>query len=125
MKITEYPVVWQLRVFGDYMDRSMDSLPDFRVAFEADAWQRRVLNGIDQNKSLLVVCQPPACLISFYHMTCLLIALHFAPTSAGKTFISYYAMEMVLREFDNRGSGLYRSNEGPRSTDSNSSVRAI
>jgi hypothetical protein len=58
MKITEHPAVWQLRLFGDYMDRSMDSLPDPRVTFEADAWQRRVLDGIDQNKSLLVVGKP-------------------------------------------------------------------
>ena len=55
MAITEHPVVWQLRLFGDYMDRSMDSSPDARVGFEPDAWQRRVLDGIDQNKSLLVV----------------------------------------------------------------------
>jgi len=33
----------------------MDSSPDRRVSFEPDAWQRRVLDGIDQNKSLLVV----------------------------------------------------------------------
>jgi hypothetical protein len=59
MTITEHPVVWQLRLFGDYMDRSMDSLPDSRVSFEADAWQRRVLDGIDQNKSMLVVGKTP------------------------------------------------------------------
>ncbi|KAF8878473.1 hypothetical protein CPB84DRAFT_1966141 [Gymnopilus junonius] len=78
MAIQEHPVIWQLRVFGEYMDRSMDSAPDTRVSFEPDAWQRKVLDGIDKNKSLLVV----------------------APTSAGKTFISYYAMEKVLRESD-------------------------
>ncbi|KAF8155693.1 hypothetical protein B0H34DRAFT_506081 [Crassisporium funariophilum] len=78
MAIDEPPVVWQLRLFGEYMDRSMDSSPDCRVTFEPDAWQRRVLDCIDQNHSLLVV----------------------APTSAGKTFISYYAMEKLLRESD-------------------------
>ncbi|KIM41415.1 hypothetical protein M413DRAFT_27773 [Hebeloma cylindrosporum] len=78
MAITEHPIVWQLLFFGQFMDRSMDSSPDRRVSFEPDAWQRRVLDGINQNKSLLVV----------------------APTSAGKTFISYYAMEKVLRESD-------------------------
>jgi len=97
MKITEHPVVWQLRLFGDYMDRSMDSLPDPRVAFEADAWQRRVLDGIDQNKSLLVVGKPRPALFPF--IVCLL-KIYLAPTSAGKTFISYYAMEKVLRESD-------------------------
>ncbi|VDC05091.1 unnamed protein product [Peniophora sp. CBMAI 1063] len=79
MHITEEPVVWQLRLFGEYMDRSMDSQPDPRVSFQPDAWQRRVLDCIDrENCSLLVV----------------------APTSAGKTFISFYAMEKLLRESD-------------------------
>ena len=68
MKIMEHPVVWQLRFFGDYMDRSMDSLPDPRVSFEADAWQRRVLDGIDQNKSLLVVANPLPYFLSSYDM---------------------------------------------------------
>lgn len=57
MSITEHPVVWQLRLFGDYMDRSMDGSPDKRVSFEPDAWQKKVLDGIDNNKSLLVVGQ--------------------------------------------------------------------
>ncbi|KAF8069236.1 hypothetical protein FPV67DRAFT_1415532 [Lyophyllum atratum] len=78
MHITEHPVVWQLRLFGEYMDRSMESSPDSRVSFEPDAWQREVLDCIDANNSLLVV----------------------APTSAGKTFISFYAMEKVLRGSD-------------------------
>lgn len=55
MAIVEDPIIWQLRLFGDYMDRSMDSAPDTRVSFEPDAWQRRVLDGIDKNKSLLVI----------------------------------------------------------------------
>lgn len=78
LRITEHPIVWQLRLFGEYMDRSMDSAPDPRVQFKPDAWQREVLDCIDTNHSLLVV----------------------APTSAGKTFISYYAMEKVLRDSD-------------------------
>ncbi|KAI9567890.1 hypothetical protein HD554DRAFT_2314563 [Boletus coccyginus] len=78
MRVKEHPVEWQLRVFGEYMDRSMDSQVDPRVSFKPDAWQRQVLDAIDDNKSLLVV----------------------APTSAGKTFISYYAMEKVLRGSD-------------------------
>ncbi|KAI0048817.1 P-loop containing nucleoside triphosphate hydrolase protein [Auriscalpium vulgare] len=80
MHIVENPVTWQLRLFGEYMDRSMDSQPDSRVAFQPDGWQRRVLDCLDRPKcSVLVV----------------------APTSAGKTFISFYAMEKVLRESDN------------------------
>ncbi|KAL0960256.1 hypothetical protein HGRIS_011887 [Hohenbuehelia grisea] len=75
---SEDPTTWQLRLFGEYMDRSMDSAPDHRVNFAPDAWQRRVLDCVDRNESILVV----------------------APTSAGKTFISFYAMEKVLRESD-------------------------
>ncbi|KAG1823796.1 uncharacterized protein BJ212DRAFT_703338 [Suillus subaureus] len=78
MRVQEHPIVWQLRLFGEFMDRSMDSQADARVTFKPDAWQREVLDAIDQNMSLLVV----------------------APTSAGKTFISYYAMEEVLRGSD-------------------------
>lgn len=79
MAIKEDPVIWQLRVFGEYMDRSMDSAPDPRVSFQPDAWQREVLDCLDQPKSSLLVV---------------------APTSAGKTFISFYAMEKILRESD-------------------------
>lgn len=56
---------FQLQYCGPYLDRSIDSAPDARVEFDPDGWQRRVLDGIDANKSLLVV----------------------APTSAGKTFV--------------------------------------
>ena len=55
MRIQEDPIIWQLRVFGEFMDRSMDGLPDSRVAFVPDAWQRKVLDNIDANSSLLVV----------------------------------------------------------------------
>jgi len=55
MSIQEPPVEWQLRLFGEYMDRSMDSQQDPRVSFKPDAWQRDVLDAIDKNMSLLVV----------------------------------------------------------------------
>ena len=55
MAIKEDPVVWQLRIFGDFMDRSMDSAPDHRVSFEPDAWQREVLDGLDEPKTSLLV----------------------------------------------------------------------
>jgi hypothetical protein len=55
MKITEHPVNWQLRLFGEHMDRSMESQKDERVSFQADAWQIRVLDAIDRGDSLLVV----------------------------------------------------------------------
>lgn len=55
MCIQEHPVEWQLRLFGEYMDRSMDSKEDPRVSFKPDAWQREVLDAIDKNMSLLAV----------------------------------------------------------------------
>lgn len=69
---------FQLLHCGPYFDRSIDSAPDPRVPFEPDAWQRKVLDEIDAKRSLLVV----------------------APTSAGKTFISFYAMKQVLEAND-------------------------
>jgi hypothetical protein len=69
---------FQLLHCGPYFDRSIDSAPDSRVPFEPDAWQRRVLDGIDAKRSQLVI----------------------APTSAGKTFISFYAMKQVLESND-------------------------
>lgn len=56
------------------MDRNMDSAPDSRVHdFEPDRWQRDVLDLIDAKKSVFVV----------------------APTSAGKTFISYVVLKRL------------------------------
>jgi hypothetical protein len=68
------PKQFQLLHCGPYFERSIDSAPDPRTPFEPDAWQRKVLDEIDAKRSLLVV----------------------APTSAGKTFISFYAMKQVL-----------------------------
>lgn len=69
---------FQLVHCGPYMDRNLDSAPDSRVPFEPDAWQRAVLDELDAERSVFVV----------------------APTSAGKTFISFYAMEKILRAND-------------------------
>ncbi|KAF4466491.1 dead deah box helicase [Fusarium albosuccineum] len=77
-KLVQDHRILQLEHGGPYMDRRFDSQPDARVPFEPDAWQRDVLDSIDANESLLVV----------------------APTSAGKTFISFYAMKKVLEESD-------------------------
>ena len=68
------PIEFQLRHCGPYLDRSMDSIPDVRIPFEPDGWQRKVLDAIDARKSLFVV----------------------APTLTGKTFISFYVMKQVL-----------------------------
>ena len=56
MRVREDPVIWQLRLFGEFMDRSMDSKYDPRVSFKPDAWQRNVLDCLDDvNHSVLVV----------------------------------------------------------------------
>ncbi|MCJ1475667.1 hypothetical protein MMC13_004330 [Lambiella insularis] len=72
------PQQFQLLYCGPYMDRNIDSQPDARVPFNPDGWQRAVLDEIDADHSVFVV----------------------APTSAGKTFISFYAMEKILRADD-------------------------
>jgi ATP-dependent RNA helicase DDX60 len=78
-------VEFQLLHVGPYMDRLLDAKPDSRVStFVPDGWQRKVLDELDANHSVFVV----------------------APTSAGKTFISFYAMEQVLRA-DNDGVLVY------------------
>ena len=74
LSISLNPVDFQCLHCGPYMDRNLDSAPDSRVPFKPDAWQRRVLDELDANRSVFVV----------------------APTSAGKTFISFYAMEKTL-----------------------------
>ncbi|KAJ3570966.1 hypothetical protein NPX13_g5546 [Xylaria arbuscula] len=73
--LTLNPHEFQLEHCGPFLERSFDSHADERVPFEPDAWQRSVLDSIDANDSLFIV----------------------APTSSGKTFISFYAMEKVLR----------------------------
>ncbi len=80
---------FQLLHCGPYMDRNLDSAPDSRVPFQPDGWQRQVLDDLDAQKSVFVV----------------------APTSAGKTFISFYAMEKVLRGNDENVLGA--SQKGP------------
>jgi ATP-dependent RNA helicase DDX60 len=78
LSIDADPTTFRLAQTGPYMDRSMDSEQDERVSFVPDGWQRKVLDALDASRSILVV----------------------APTSAGKTFISFYAMEKVLRAND-------------------------
>lgn len=69
---------FQLVHCGPFFDRNYDSSADARVPFKPDAWQKKVLDEIDANRSLFVV----------------------APTSAGKTFISFYAMQKILQAGD-------------------------
>ena len=84
LPLASEPKDFQLLHCGPYMDRNLDSAPDPRVPFEPDGWQRKVLDELDADKSVFVV----------------------APTSAGKTFISFYAMERILRS-DNDGVLVY------------------
>ena len=68
---------FQLQYCGDLLQRDAPAEPDPRViSFNPDLWQRQVLDVIDANASA-VVC---------------------APTSSGKTFISSYCMDRVLRQ---------------------------
>lgn len=70
---------FQLLHCGSLMDRQTGAKPDDRVQFHPDKWQRDVLDELDQGHSIFVV----------------------APTSAGKTFISFHAISKILQEDDN------------------------
>lgn len=70
---------FQLRYMGPYLFREDRKDPDPRVQhFIPDAWQRELLDAVDNNESAVIV----------------------APTSSGKTYASYYCMEKVLRASD-------------------------
>eukprot|EP01004_Peranema_trichophorum_P002713 NODE_174_length_3363_cov_74.086420_g5_i1.p1 GENE.NODE_174_length_3363_cov_74.086420_g5_i1~~NODE_174_length_3363_cov_74.086420_g5_i1.p1 ORF type:complete len:802 (-),score=195.98 NODE_174_length_3363_cov_74.086420_g5_i1:4-2409(-) len=67
-----------LRHMGHLLKRPMSDTEDHRVGFRPDFWQQQLLDVIDNNESALVS----------------------APTSSGKTFISFYCMKKVLRGSD-------------------------
>lgn len=75
---SDYDICFQLKYMGDKLKRSLGSRKDSRVLFEPDNWQIKLLDLVDQNKSAVVA----------------------APTSSGKTFICFYAIEKILRESD-------------------------
>eukprot|EP01119_Soliformovum_irregulare_P017406 TRINITY_DN516_c1_g1_i1.p2 TRINITY_DN516_c1_g1~~TRINITY_DN516_c1_g1_i1.p2 ORF type:complete len:1714 (-),score=696.54 TRINITY_DN516_c1_g1_i1:40-5181(-) len=66
---------FQLTFMGHLLKRSITGPADPRVDFIPDDWQKALLDVVDKNESALVC----------------------APTSSGKTFISYYCMEKVMR----------------------------
>ncbi|CAG8674029.1 7843_t:CDS:2, partial [Gigaspora margarita] len=71
--------MFQILYAGHLIDRNTNSVDDKRVKnFKPDQWQCEVLDVIGNNESALVCC----------------------PTSSGKTFISFYAIEKILREDD-------------------------
>jgi len=71
-------VAFQLEAAPEHLGRPAGVDDDPRVQFKPDAWQVRLLDIVDSGNSALVV----------------------APTASGKTFISYYIMELCLRTDD-------------------------
>ncbi|KAG5487743.1 hypothetical protein LSCM1_08109 [Leishmania martiniquensis] len=71
----ETPEMMQLMSMGHLLERPVIPMKDYRVVFNPDGWQRELLDIVD-NRGSAVVC---------------------APTSAGKTFISYYCMYSALK----------------------------
>ncbi|GAM22727.1 hypothetical protein SAMD00019534_059020 [Acytostelium subglobosum LB1] len=74
---TSDSIEFQMKYANDTLIRNIDSRKDERVRdFDPDTWQVELLNIVDKNESALIC----------------------APTSSGKTFISFYAMEKVLKQ---------------------------
>lgn len=69
---------FQLKYAGDHLKRTLGTRKDRRVPFDPDQWQADLLDAVDANKSAIVA----------------------APTSSGKTFICFYAIEKILRSSD-------------------------
>ena len=66
----------QMRYLGPSMQKDTEGVTDKRVSFAADPWQVKVLDGIDSGNTMLIT----------------------APTSSGKSFITFYAMEKELKD---------------------------
>lgn len=75
---SDIDLYFQLKYAGDHLKRTLGTRKDRRVPFDPDKWQVDLLNAVDANKSAIVA----------------------APTSSGKTFICFYAIEKILRSSD-------------------------
>ncbi|KAI5149415.1 ATP-dependent RNA helicase DDX60 [Enteropsectra breve] len=70
---------FQLKYAGEHLKRTLGTRKDSRVPFDPDRWQIDLLDAVDSAKSAVVA----------------------APTSSGKTFICFYAIEKILRDSNN------------------------
>ncbi|KAM0675402.1 putative ATP-dependent RNA helicase ddx60 [Gurleya vavrai] len=77
-KPNDKDIYFQLKYAGDKLKRTLNAKTDPRVLFTPDGWQIELLNLVDKNSSAIVS----------------------APTSSGKTFICFYAIEKILRNND-------------------------
>ncbi len=69
---------FQLKFVGEHLKRTLGTRKDRRVPFDPDQWQVDLLDAVDANKSAVVA----------------------APTSSGKTFVCFYAIEKILKNSD-------------------------
>lgn len=71
-------IYFQLKYAGDHLKRTLGTRKDKRVPFDPDKWQVQLLDAVDAGRSAIVA----------------------APTSSGKTFICFYAIEKILKNSD-------------------------
>ncbi len=79
---------FQMDVLGDYLVNERDKVEDNRSKiFTPDKWQVKFMDAIDKNESIIIT----------------------APTSSGKTYASFYAMEKVVKNWNSNSVLVYVS----------------